>query len=124
MKWRSIVALIVIALAGPSSAARAVDDGPVIDSNVRAAIGAGPVRVLVELRAPRDDAAAIRNTQDEVVRGLAGTAARVARRYATAPFIALEIDAAALARLEAMPTLVARVRSDRVVRPNDETPRR
>ena len=79
----------------------------------------GTLRVLVELRAPRDDAAAIRAAQDEVVGGLAGTGARVARRYATAPLIALEIDGAALARLEAMPTLVARVRADAIIRPND-----
>ena len=82
------------------------------------------MRVLVELRASRDDAAAIRNAQDEVERGLAGTGARVARRYATAPFIALEIDAVALTRLEAMPALVARVRRDGIMRPNDEAPRR
>ena len=48
-----------------------------------------------------------------------------ARRYATAPFIALEIDAVALARLEAMPALVSRVRVDKVARPtDDEVPRR
>ena len=92
MRWPSTVALIVLALAGGSSASRAADDGPMIDSDVRAAARGGTVRVLVELRASRDDAAAIRNAQDEVERGLAGTAARVARRYATAPFIALEID--------------------------------
>jgi len=124
LRWPSTVALIVLALAGGSSASRAVDDGPMIDSDVRAAARGGTVRVLVELRAPRDDAAAIRNAQDEVERGLAGTAARVARRYATAPFIALEIDAVALARLEAMPALVTRVRRDGIVRPHDEVPRR
>ena len=124
MRWWSTVALIVLAWAGASSASRAADDGPMIDSDVRAAARGGTVRVLVELRASRDDAAAIRNAQDEVERGLAGTAARVARRYATAPFIALEIDAVALARLEAMPALVTRVRRDGIVRPHDEVPRR
>jgi hypothetical protein len=124
LRWPSTVALIVLALAGTSSASRAVDDGPMIDSDVRAAARGGMVRVLVELRASRDDAAAIRNAQDEVERGLAGTGARVARRYATAPFIALEIDAVALARLEAMPALVARVRRDGIMRPNDEAPHR
>ena len=119
MRWPSMFALIVIALAGTSSTAGAADDGPVIDPDVRAVARGGTLRVLVELHAPRDDAAAIRNAQDEVVRGLAGTVARVARRYATAPFIALEIDAAALARLEAMPSLVRRVRRDEIARPSD-----
>jgi len=119
MRWPSTVAVIVIALAGASSAARGADDGPLIDPEVRAVARGGTLRVLVELRAPRDDAAAIRAAQDEVVGGLAGTGARVARRYATAPLIALEIDGAALARLEAMPTLVARVRADAIIRPND-----
>ena len=124
MRWPSTVALIVLALAGGSSASRAADDEPMIDSDVRAAARGGTVRVLVELRASRDDAAAIQNAQDEIERGLAGTGARVARRYATAPFIALEIDVVALARLEAMPALVSRVRVDQVARPNDEVPRR
>ncbi|PYM94311.1 MAG: hypothetical protein DME04_08550 [Candidatus Rokuibacteriota bacterium] len=119
MRWPSTVAVIVIALAGAPSAARGADDGPLIDPEVRAVARGGTLRVLVELRAPRDDAAAIRAAQDEVVGGLAGTGARVARRYATAPLIALEIDGAALARLEAMPTLVARVRADAIIRPND-----
>jgi len=124
LRWPSTLALIVLALAGGSRASRAADDGPMIDSDVRAAARGGTVRVLVELRAPPDDAAAIRNAQDEVERGLAGTSSRVARRYATAPFIALEIDVVALARLEAMPALVSRVRVDQVARPNDEAPRR
>ena len=124
MRWPSTVAVIVIALAGAPSAARGADDGPLIDPEVRAVARGGTLRVLVELRAPRDDAAAIRAAQDEVVGGLAGTGARVARRYATSPFIALEIDVVALARLEAMPALVSRVLVDQVARPNDEAPRR
>jgi len=124
MRWPSIVALIVIALAGASSAARGTDEGPVIDADVRAVARGGTVRVLVELRAPLHDVAAIQRAQDEVVRGLTGTGARVARRYATAALLALEIDAAALARLEAMPSLVARVRRDGIMRPNDEAPLR
>ena len=124
MRWPSIVALIVSALAGAASAAHAMDDGPVIDSDVRATARGGTVRVLVELRAPLHDFAAIQRAQDEVVRGLTGTGARVARRYATAALLALEIDAAALARLEAMPSLVARVRRDGIMRPNDEAPLR
>ena len=124
MGWSSTVALILIALAALSSPARAADDGPMIDPDVRARASGGTVRVIVELRAPLHDFAAIQRAQDEVVRGLAGTTARVARRYATAALLAVEIDAAALARLEAMPALVASVRVDKLARPNDESPRR
>jgi hypothetical protein len=56
---------------------------------------------------------------------LAGTGTRLARRYATAPFLAIEIDAAALARLEEMPALVMRVRADDIARPYEgSAPRR
>ena len=48
---------------------------------------------------------------------LAGTGARLARRCTTAPLLALEIDAAALARLEEMHGLVIRVRPDRIAPP-------
>ena len=123
MQWPSIVALLVLVLTAPS-APRAADEAPLIDPDVRAATDRGTIRVLVELRAPLHDVAAIKRAQDEVERGLGGTTARVARRYATAALLAVEIDAAALARLEAMPALVARVRMDTVARPNEAGPRR
>ena len=60
-----------------------------------------------------------------VLRRLTGTGTRLARRYATTPLLALEIDAAALARLEEMHELVTRVRADRIVPPNEgSAPRR
>jgi hypothetical protein len=97
----------------------------VIDPEVRAAIAAGPQRVLVELRVASAEPSALESAQDEVLRGLAGTGASLARRYTTAPMLALEIDAAALARLEEMRALVKRVRADRVARPNEgPAPRR
>ena len=124
MRWRSALA-IVVALAGASSGAGAADDRPVIDPDVRAATRGGTLRVLVELRVPPADPAALQNTQDEVLRGLAGTGARLARRYATAPLLALEIDADALARLEVMPALVMRVRADKLIPPYEgSAPRR
>ncbi len=60
------------------------------------------------------------------MRRLAGTGARLARRFSTIPMLALEIDAPALARLEAMPDIVTRVRVDRIIPPNDDarSPRR
>ena len=100
------------------------DDRPVIDPDVRAAVASGPQRVLVELRVATSEPSAIERAQDDVMRGLAGTGTSLARRYTTAPLLALEIDAAALARLEAMRGLVKRVRVDRLARPNDDsTPR-
>jgi len=106
----------VIALVG-WSASSASDDGPVIDPDVRAGARGGTARVLVELRVSRADPSAIENAQDEVLRRLAGTGARLARRYSTAPLLALEIDTAALARLEEMRGLVARVRADQISPP-------
>ncbi|HYS17022.1 MAG TPA: hypothetical protein VET45_08890 [Candidatus Binatia bacterium] len=96
-----------------------------IDPDVRAATRGGTLRVLVELRVPPADPAALQSTQDEVLRGLAGTGTRLARRYATAPLLALEIDADALARLEVMPALVMRVRADKLIPPYEgSAPRR
>lgn len=115
MRWTPTIA-IVIALAGAWSAASGTDDRPVIDPDVRAVARGGTIRVLVELRVPNDPSA-LGNTQDEVLRRLAGTGARLARRYATAPLLALEIDAAALARLEEMGALVIRVRADKISPP-------
>jgi len=124
--WRtSTIAIVVIALAGAWSVASGTDDRPVIDPDVRAMAGAGTLRVLVELRVPHGDPSALANAQDEVLRRLAGTGARLARRYATAPLLALEIDAAALARLEEMRGLVVRVRADDIARPHEgSAPRR
>ena len=104
--------MALVALAGAWSA-RGADD-PVIDPDVRAAIRAGTVRVLVDLRVAAGGPSAIVSTQDEALRRLAGSGARLVRRFATAPLLALEIDAPALARLEAMRDIVARVRVDRI----------
>jgi len=124
MRWTPTIA-IVIALTGALGAASGTEDRLVIDPDVRAAARGGTIRVVVKLRAPHDDPSALRNAQDEVLRRLAGTGTRLARRYATAPFLAIEIDAAALARLEEMPALVMRVRADDIARPYEgSAPRR
>ena len=125
VRWTSAIAIIGVALAGAWSSASGTDDRPVIDPDVRAVARGGTLRVLVELRVPQTDPSARRNAQDEVLRGLAGTGARLARRYATTPLLALEIDAAALARLEEMHALVIRVRVDRISPPYEgPVPRR
>jgi hypothetical protein len=115
---------IILALAWGWSVASGTDDRPVIDPDVRAAARGGTIRVLVELRIPRADPSALGNAQDEVLRRLAGTGARLARRYATVPLLALEIDAAALARLEDMRALVTRVRADDILPPYEGPARR
>src|SRR5262245_44260650 len=110
--WAPRIAMLVLALTGAWSASGA--DEPVIDPDVRAAIRAGTARVLVDLRVATAEPSAIGRTQDETLRRLAGSGARLLRRFSTAPLLALEIDAPALARLEAMRDIVVRVRLDRI----------
>jgi hypothetical protein len=109
----------------PPAEASLLSDDPVIDPEVRAMAGGRSTRVLVDLRARAGDPAAVSDAQNAVLRRLAGTGARLARRYTTVPLLALEIDAAALARLEGMQGLVIRVRPDRISPPLEGTePRR
>jgi len=110
-------AALLAVLAGAGGAAAYMMDDPVIDPEVRAMSGGGSTRVLVDLRAAAADPAAVSDVQNEVLRRLAGTGARLARRYTTVPLLALEIDSAALARLEGMNGLVIRVRPDRIAPP-------
>jgi hypothetical protein len=121
-------AILLVALTGVWSgvwSAASGGDDLVVDPDVRAAICEGMVRVLVDLRVPTADPSAIGRLQDEALRRLDGTGARLARRYSSAPLLALEIDASALARLEAMRDIVARVRTDRITPPyEDSSPRR
>jgi hypothetical protein len=122
-RWTALV--LGLALAAAWSASSAQDDRPVIDPDILAAIGAGPQRILVELRVASTDASTLTSAQDVVLRGLTGTGARLVRRYTAAPLLALEVDATALARLEEMRALVKRVTADRISRPNeDSAPRR
>jgi hypothetical protein len=117
------VGVLLVALTSTCSAASGADD-PVIDPDVRAAVRIGTVRVLVDLRVSSGDPSAIGSLQDEALRRLAGTGAQVARRFSTTPLLALVIDASALARLEAMPDIVARVRADRIVPLDEDRSRR
>jgi hypothetical protein len=104
-----------------------------VEPAVRSQASAGPVRVLVELRLTggfvpegemtgpsgtrrqREDIARLQQT---LVARLAGTRFRVVRRFETVPWIALEIHADALAALEGMPDVVARVREDSLSAPS------
>jgi hypothetical protein len=123
MTWAPRLAVLLVALTGVCSATSGADD-PVIDADVRSAISGGTVRVLVDLRASSTDPPAIGNLQDEALRRLAGTGARVVRRFATVPLLALAIDASALTRLEAMRDIVVRVRADRITPLHEDRPPR
>ncbi len=129
MTWVSwAAALVCVVLTGVAStgswSASGADD-PVIDPDVRVAVRAGTVRVLVDLRVAGADPSAIGSAQDETLRRLAGTGARLARRFSSAPLLALEIDAPALSRLEAMRDIVVRVRADQITPLDaDRPPRR
>jgi len=108
------------------------DHRPHIDPALPQALGQGRVGVIVELRLPggwrpegelSDPAAvaaqrnAIADVQAMVVTRLAGTTASTVRRYASTPWLALEIDADGLRRLESMGDLVSRVVLPRQYRP-------
>src|SRR5262249_56352730 len=114
-KWAGRVAVMLAALTGAWSASGTND--PVIDPDVRTAVDTGTVRVLVDLRVGSAEMSAIARAQEDALRRLGGTGARLVRRYSSAPLLALEIDASALSRLQAMPDLVARARTHRIVPP-------
>lgn len=118
MKRTLAIVPLLVALVGAGSAVSYMMEDPVIDPEVRAMPSGGSARVVVELRARAADPAAVSDAQNEVMRRLAGTGARLARRYTTVPLLALEIDAAALARLEQMTDLVTGVRADRISTPS------
>lgn len=105
--------VLLVALTNPCSGASGAGD-PVIDPDVRVAIGVGTVRILVDLRISSADPSAIGSLRDEALRRLAGTGAHVARRFSTVSLLALVIEASALARLEAMRDIVVRIRADRI----------
>src|SRR5207247_6379960 len=101
---------------------------------VRQALGqAGTVRVLVELRLPggphvaEDDLPSpaavtvqrsdISDTQLQVLSRMAGKRYRLIHKYETVPVLALEIDPAGLAELEAAGIHVTRIEEDAVSAP-------
>jgi len=95
---------------------------PEIDPAVRSSVQSGRTRVIVELRVPPGGEpaareAAITRAQDAVLARLPQSHAAVARRYASIPMLALEIDRTALGALEAMADAVVSVKADGVVRP-------
>jgi hypothetical protein len=94
------------------------ETAPVIAPEVRQLVGASSARVIVELRLddsgdPNQRPEAIARAQDAILSRLPHSHISVARRYTSVPLLALEIDATALAALEAMPDLVVSVKLDR-----------
>jgi hypothetical protein len=97
---------------------------PEISPELRAAVRSGRARVLVELRvaAPPPqgvtDPEAIAEAQRQVLARLGTSGVSLLRRYSSIPWLALEIDADALARLETMGDLVLRVLPETRLRPS------
>jgi hypothetical protein len=120
-----VAGISLLLLASGGRRARAIaDGGPVIDPEVRTAVGRGPARVLVELRMPEPAPgaapareAAIAAARHAVLARLSGTTYRLVRDYTSVPLLALEIGPDALQALEAMGDLVARVRAEALRRP-------
>jgi hypothetical protein len=103
-----LVSVFVVAGVG----AAAADQRPMIDSDVRAEVARGPVRVLVDLQVTGSSPAEIASAQQTVIARLAGTRFTRGRQYSSVPMMALEIGADALDALERMDDLVRRVRVD------------
>ena len=102
-----------------------------VDPRVEEEVGRGRSRVLVELRLPGgvrpegEQRQAIARAQDEVLSRLSGTDFTLARRFASTPFLALEVGPSALAALRTMGDVVVRVVADAVLPPaGGSTPRR
>ena len=126
-----VVGLLMLAHLG-RPARLAAEPSPQIEPEVRTAVTAGRARVVVDLRIargtkpegdlPTADAVsaqrdAIAAAQDSVISRLTGTDFSVSRRYASVPQLALEIGPDALAALERMGDVIARVHADRAVPP-------
>jgi len=132
-------AAIAVVLSAGCALAPASESSPTISPAVVAAVAQGRARVLVELRTaggvrPEGDLrspeaiasqrAAIAAAQQSVIAGLHGTDAVVLQRYASVPFLALEIGPSALRAIAGMAS-VAHVVEDTVNLPSaGRTPRR
>ena len=102
-----------------------------VDPRVEEEVGRGRSRVLVELRLPGgvrpegEQRQAIARAQHEVLSRLSGTDFTLVRRFASTPFLALEVGPSALAALRTMGDVVVRVVADAVLPPaGGSTPRR
>jgi hypothetical protein len=95
---------------------------PAVEELIETAERQGALRVIVELKVDASGPPgrqAIADAQDRVLAELSGTTHRVLRRFTTVPFVALEVSADALRRLAGSP-LVAGIREDRILRPQEK----
>ena len=113
----TLAIIVLSSTAGVTVTPLAAQAAPSIDPAVRTSAQSGRVRVLVELRVQASGEDAIAKAQDAVLARLPQSHAVVARRYTFIPLLALEIDGAALAALEAMADAVVSVRADGLSRP-------
>lgn len=113
----TLAIIFVSSTAGVTVTPLAAQAAPAVDPAVRTSAQSGRVRVLVELRVQASGEDAIAKAQDAVLARLPQSHAVVARRYTSIPMLALEIDGAALAALEAMADAVVSVRADGLSRP-------
>ena len=118
-----VIALLVAQIVGVTALGAGMPRADaVIDPEIRALVRVGRARVLVTLQVaetsdPAQRADVIGRAQDAVLARLASTHASVVRRYESILLLALEIDATTLRTLETMTDLVAGVKLDRAVRP-------
>ena len=129
-----VSAITVALLAGGQAPAPPGTVRPTVDPRVRAGLQRnGTARVIVELNvssgahvpegllpnaaAVAAQRAAIRAAQTRVIGKLPASATRSIRQFDTVPFLALEVNAAGLAAIEAASPDVARVLEDEVLHP-------
>jgi hypothetical protein len=107
-------ASLMIAATADNAAAPA----PRVDPDVRQQVMSGRSRVLVELRVSAGkDPLAIAAAQQRVLGALPPEHAKVARRYASVPLLALDVDAEGLRILEGLGDVVVRVSADHLKKP-------
>lgn len=110
--------VLVVAALGGCPAARGGSEPRLPADLLARAETEGSVRVIAELRVVSGDIGAAQNA---VLQALAGAPHRILRRYATVPFLALEVSPEALRLLAASPA-VLRIQEDRVAAPQRRAP--
>jgi hypothetical protein len=112
---------VILLAAGWTATAAQTLPSMTIDDLIAKATRPGTLRVIVEIRVDPSgppSREAVAQEQDRLLQELSGTGHRVLRRFATIPFISLEVAPDALRRL-ATSIHVAGVREDMVRQPQD-----
>jgi len=128
---RILILAMLVLLADFAMAQRNGDAAPVSRAVREKLLETGTARVIVKLRMPtahraegrldrakkRTQRRNIADRQERLINRLSGKGMRVVHRFRTVPFVALEVDAAMLARLEASHLDVERIAADRLAKP-------